>query len=103
MRASVSLYYCHRFPTEIISHWVRLYFGFALSLRAVEEMLAMRGVSLSYETVREWCLKFGKSYANGVRRKCICVAHRRTIEGQIFPKVSNRRAWEFQSHGRTEA
>ena len=46
---------------EIISHCVWLYFRFALSFRDVEEMLAMRGVSLSYETVREWCLKFGQT------------------------------------------
>jgi len=49
MRTSVSLYYRHRFPTAIISHCVWLYFRFALSFRDVEEMLAMRGVSLSYE------------------------------------------------------
>ena len=47
MRTSVSLY--HRFPAEIISHCVWLYFRFALSFRDVEEMLAMRGVALSYE------------------------------------------------------
>jgi putative transposase len=69
MRTSVSLYHRHRFPSEIISHCVWLYFRFALSFRDVEEMLAMRGVSLSYETVREWCLKFGQTYANGLRRK----------------------------------
>src|SRR5260370_32527158 len=69
MRTSVSLYYRHRFPVEIISHCVWLYFRFALSFRDVEEMLAMRGVSLSYETVREWCFKFGQTYANGLRRK----------------------------------
>src|SRR5260370_1084304 len=51
---SPSLYHRHRFPAEIISHCVWLYFRFSLSLRDVEEMLAMRGVSLSYETVREW-------------------------------------------------
>jgi hypothetical protein len=62
MRTSVSLYHRHRFPAEIISHCVWLYFRFALSFRDVEEMLAMRGVSLSYETVREWCLKFGQTY-----------------------------------------
>ena len=66
---SPSLYHRHRFPAEIISHCVRLYFRFALSFRDVEEMLAMRGVSLSYETVREWCLKFGQTYANGLRHK----------------------------------
>jgi len=69
MRTSVSLYHRHRFPAEIISHCVWLYFRFALSFRDVEEMLAMRGVSLSYETVREWCLKFGQTYANGLRRR----------------------------------
>jgi hypothetical protein len=46
-----------------------LYFSFVLSFRDVEEMLAMRGVTLSYETIREWCLKFGQAYAKGLRHK----------------------------------
>ncbi len=50
MRNSVSPYHRHRFPAEIISHCVWLYFRFSLSFRDVEEMLAMRGVTLSYET-----------------------------------------------------
>ena len=65
MLSSVSRYHRHRFPAEIISHCVWLYFRFALSFRDVEEMLAMRGVKLSYETIREWTLKFGQAYANG--------------------------------------
>jgi putative transposase len=69
MRASVSRYHRHRFPAEIISHCVWLYFRFALSFRDVEEMLAMRGVALSYETVRVWCLNFGQTYANDLRRR----------------------------------
>ena len=69
MSTSASLYHRHRFPAEIISHCVWLYFRFALSFRDVEEMLAMRGVVLTYETVREWCLKFGQSYANNLRRR----------------------------------
>jgi transposase-like protein len=69
MRISVSLYRRHHFPAEIISHCVWLYFRFALSFRDVEEMMASRGVPLSYESVREWCLKFGQTYANGLRRK----------------------------------
>jgi putative transposase len=64
-----SIYHRHRFPAEIISHCVWLYFHFTLSFRDVEEMLAMRGASLSYETVREWCLKLGQAYANGLRRR----------------------------------
>jgi putative transposase len=53
MRTSVSLYHRHCFPSEIISYCVWLYFRFTLSFRDVEEMLAMRGVSVSYETVRD--------------------------------------------------
>src|SRR6202022_3630279 len=68
MRNPASPSHRHRFPTEIISHCVWLYFRFALSFRDVEEMLAMRGVALSYETVRQWCLKFGQTYANDLRR-----------------------------------
>jgi putative transposase len=48
-----------RFPQEIISHAVWLYFRFSLSYRDVEELLAERGVAVTYETVRQWCLKFG--------------------------------------------
>ena len=57
-----------RFPPEIISHAVWLYFRFSLSFRDVEELLAQRGVVVSYETVRQWCLKFGQTYANELRR-----------------------------------
>lgn len=69
MPTSVSRYHRHRFPAEVISHCVWLYFRFTLSFRDVEELLAMRGVSLSYETVREGCLKFGQTYANSLRRR----------------------------------
>jgi hypothetical protein len=63
MRTS-SPFHRHRFPAEIISHSVWLCFRFALSFRDVEEMLAQRGVVLTYETIRAWCLKFGQTYAN---------------------------------------
>src|SRR3954468_23530576 len=58
-----------RFPSEIISHAVWLYFRFSLSYRDVEELLAARGIHVSYETVRQWCLKFGQTYANQLRRR----------------------------------
>lgn len=54
MTASRSPYAGYRFPVEIISHVVWLYYRFPLSLRMVEEMLAMRGIELSHETVRQW-------------------------------------------------
>ncbi len=59
----------HRFPREIISHAVRLYVRFSLSYRDVEELLWERGVVVTYETVRQWCLKFGQQYANQLRRR----------------------------------
>jgi putative transposase len=60
---AASLYRGYRFPEEIISQCVWLYFNFALSLREVELMMAFRGVQLSYETIRRWCDTFGASYA----------------------------------------
>ena len=48
----------HRFPAEIIQHAIWLYLRFTLSYRDVEELLAERGLDVSYETVRRWVLKF---------------------------------------------
>jgi putative transposase len=61
-----------RFPVESISHCVWLYHRFPLSFREVEEMMEMmleRGVVVSHETVRQWCAKFGQTYANALRRR----------------------------------
>ncbi len=57
-----------RFPQEIITHAVWLYHRFSLSFRDVEELLYERGVLVTYETVRQWCQKFGQTYANQLRR-----------------------------------
>ena len=59
----------HRFPPEIISHAVWLYHRFCLSFRDVEELLAERGVLVSYEAVRQWCLKFGLPVARELRAR----------------------------------
>ena len=59
----------HRFPPEIIAHAVWLYHRFSLSFREVEEMLAERGVTVSYEAVRQWCLKFGATFAKKLRHR----------------------------------
>ena len=67
--ASAPSYKRHRFAPEIIAHAVWLYFRFALSYRDVEELLAERGVIVTYETVRQWCRKFGQSYADTLRKR----------------------------------
>jgi putative transposase len=58
-----------RFPVKIISHCVWLYHRFPLSFREVEELMLQRGIVVSHETVRQWCAKFGQTYANGLRRR----------------------------------
>src|SRR5467141_1924473 len=89
MTASESLYRRHRFPSDIISHCVWLYFRFSLSFRDVEELMSSRGVSLTYETVREWCLKFGQTYANGLRRKSPRPGDRWHLD-EVFLKINRR-------------
>lgn len=64
-----SLYFRRRFPAEIISHCVWLYFRFALSYRDVEEMMAERGIIVTYESIRDWCHTFGGVYAKRLRRR----------------------------------
>ena len=53
------MYRGHRFPPEIIRQAVWLYYRFTLSFRDVEDLLAERGVTVSYEAIRLWCRKFG--------------------------------------------
>src|SRR5260370_42266896 len=59
----------YRFPAAIISHALWLYFRFPLGLRMVEELLAARGIILSPKTVRQWAGKFGRQFANQIRRR----------------------------------
>jgi putative transposase len=63
------IYAGHRHPAEIISYAAWLYLWFPLNLRIVEEMLAARGISVTYETIRQWGLKFGREFANRIRRR----------------------------------
>jgi putative transposase len=66
---SINRYKHHRFPVEIISHGVWLYYRFCLSYRDVEELLFARGVTVTYEAIRQWCRKFGQAYANQLRHR----------------------------------
>ena len=65
----ITQYARHRFPPEVISHALWLYFRSPLSLRMVEEILGARGILVSHETVQQWALKFGQSFANQIRRR----------------------------------
>ncbi|KFF95503.1 transposase [Streptomyces scabiei] len=59
----------HRYPVEVISYCVWLYFRFPLSFREVEELMLERGIVVSYETVRRWCANVGQRYAGALRRR----------------------------------
>ena len=69
MKTNVRSYHGYRFPPDIISHAVWLYHRFCLSFRDVEDLLAQRGITVSYETIRQWCRKFGIEYARTLRRR----------------------------------
>ena len=64
-----SRYLRQRFPPEIISHAVWLYHRYCLSFRDVEDLLAERGIIVSYETIRQWWGKFGPDYARRLKRR----------------------------------
>jgi putative transposase len=91
-----NLYKRHRFPAEIISHCVWLYFRFCLSYRDVEELMAERGVILTYEAVCYWCRKFGQTYANQLR-------HRRPRPGdkwhldEVFLSINGERHYLWRA------
>ena len=65
----MTIYKRHRFPPDIISYAVWLYHRFNLSHRDIEDLLAERGVTVSYEAIRLWCIKFGEIYSRRLKRK----------------------------------
>jgi putative transposase len=69
MRPDPATFPGYRFPAEIISHAVGLYHVFSLSLRDVELILAERGITVTHESIRSWCRKFGSEFAAKLRRR----------------------------------
>ena len=86
----------HRFPPEVISHAVWLYFRFPLSLEMVEEMLAARGILVSHETVRQWALKFGQSFAAQIRRRLPAVGDKWHLD-EVVISISGRKHWLWRA------
>ena len=86
----------HRFPAEIISHAVWLYFRFPLSLRMVEEMLAARGIIVSHESVGQWALKFGQDFANRIRRRLPCAGNKWHLD-EVAIKIAGKKHWLWRA------
>lgn len=90
MNNKTDLYSGFRHPGEIISHAVWHYHRFARSFRKVEEILRSRGVEVTYESVRQWCLRFGAEYAKWIRvraRRCGDTWHL----DEVFVRISGKR------------
>src|SRR5690349_14105097 len=91
-----SRYTGYRFPPEIISHAVWLYFRFPLSLRMVEEMLAARNILVSHETVRQWALKFGQAFANEIRRRLPCAGDKWHLD-EVVITIAGTKHWLWRA------
>src|SRR5258708_12380412 len=90
----------HRFPAEVISYAVWLYFRFPLSLRMVEEMLAARGIIVSHESVRQWALKFGQDFANQIRRRQPAAGDKWHLD-EVVVKIASRKHWLWRAVDQT--
>src|SRR6478752_3207872 len=90
----------HRFPAEVISHAIWLYFRFPLGLRMVEEMLAARGILVSHETIRQWALKFGQEFANRIRRRLPCAGDKWHLD-EVAIKIAGVQHWLWRAVDQT--
>jgi transposase-like protein len=86
----------HRFPPDIIRHAVWLYFRFTLSFRDVEEMLAERGIDASYEAIRCWTQKFGRLFAQNLRRSRPKPTGRWHLDEMVV-KINGKRMWLWRA------
>ncbi len=85
-----------RFPQEIISHAVWLYYRFPLSFRDVEELLFARGIIVTYETVRQWCRKFGQEYASRLRQRRARTGDKWHLD-EVFLKINGKRHYLWRA------
>ena len=86
----------HRYPAEIIAHCVWLYHRFPLSFREVEELMLVRGVIVTYETIRQWCAKFGPVYAAGLRRRQPRPGDKWHLD-EVFLTINGRRRYLWRA------
>jgi transposase-like protein len=94
--AATDRYKHYRFPADIISHGVWLYYRFCLSYRDVEELLFARGIIVTYETIRQWCRKFGQSYANQLRRLCPQLGDKWHLD-EVFVSINGERHYLWRA------
>jgi len=92
----MNTYKRHRFPPDIISYAVWLYYRFNLSHRDIEDLLAERGISVSREAIRLWCIKFGALYARRLKRKHRGYGDTFFID-EVFVKISGKQHYLWRA------
>ena len=92
----MNTYKRHRFPPAIISYAVWLYFRFNLSHRDIEDLLAQRGIIVSYESIRLWCIKFGRIYARRLKRRHQGYGDTFYID-EVFVKINGKQQYLWRA------
>ena len=96
MTSHVPSYHGYRFPPEIISHAVWLYHRFCLSFREAEDLLAQRGITVTYETIRKWCQNFGLDDARRLRRRRGRMGDTWYLD-ELFVTIQGRRQYRWRA------
>jgi len=99
MPDDVAHYPRYRFPPAIISHAVWLYYRFTLSFHDVEDLLAHRGITVSYESIRHWCETFGLAYARQLRHRAGPVGDMWHLD-ELFVTICEGGPWRYGGDGR---
>ena len=87
----------YRYPPEVISYAVWLYYRFTLSFRDIEDLLAERGVMVSYESIRLWCQKFGPVYARRLRKRAGCLGDMWFMDEVMITTVLGERCYLWRA------
>src|ERR1700719_3982319 len=98
--AARARYSGYRFPAEISSHAVWLYFRFPLGLRMVEEMLPARDIIVRHKPVRQWARKFGQQFANRIRRRLPRVGDKWHLD-EVVLKIAGVKHWVWRGSDQT--
>ena len=101
MHAQAPSYHGYRFPPEIISHAVWLYYRFCLSFRDVEDLLAERGIIVSHETIRQWSRRFGAEYARKLKRREGRLGDTWYLD-EVFVTIQGQKQYLWRPSTRTE-
>ena len=96
MKTARSRYRGHRFPPEIISYAVWVYHRFCMSFRDVEDLLAERGILVSYEAIRRWCRKFGPDYSKRLKKKQGRLGDTWYLD-EVFVKINGRQQYLWRA------